>query len=200
MAGELPPFLDRAKKWLPATVYTNPSGVVWDLMSTEGVELDEARATSESLVEQFFGATATWTLEKWEDVLALPPPLPFQDDAERQSRIVSYLRGIGTANLYQITRIANAYQNGEVDVAEDFENARIVIYFKSIGGIPPNFNDLQHALREIVPAHITLVYEFRYFRWEQLDDHNWTWAQVDGDVAGGPPGAPVTWDEWDTLS
>lgn len=199
MTAPLVPFVERSQRWDNRVLYAL-STVYADHLASWGVEFDEARGDLSGLVDQFFTETASWSLTAWEAELGLPPPLTGQSDAERRARVGSYRRGIGTANLFTITRIANAYQNGQIDVADDPEHHRLIVYFISIGGIPPNFPDLQAALRDIVPAHVTITYEFRYFRWSQLDAHNWTWGQVDGTTPGGPAGAPLTWDEWDKLS
>ncbi|WP_219845415.1 hypothetical protein [Paenibacillus sp. AR247] len=48
-------------------------------------------------------------------------------------------------------------------------------------------NDVQKALREIVPAHLQLNFQFTYLRWEELDAADLSWEELEA--------LGMTWDE-----
>lgn len=173
-----------ALSYLPRRYET--SRFVQDLFQTEGIELDNFRDTLNQILDQFFARTATWALDRWEDELGLPPA-PDQPISERQDRIVSRLRGTGTATIRVIKEVAEAYDNGTIDVIEDHAAYTVLLRFVDTTGVPPNLNDLIAAVRAVLPAHLSLAYEFNYFLWDELDAQGWTWDELDA--------LNLTWDQ-----
>jgi len=172
------------KSYLPPLY--EKSRVMHALWDAEGQEFDALREAIWSTLDQTFVRTATWGLDRWEQELGLPPATG-QSDQERQDRIVSRLRGIGTATIKVVKHVAAAYENGAIDVIEDFPAHTITIRFVDTRGIPSNLADLQAALRAVVPAHLAITYEFRYLTWNELDSFTWDWDTLDA--------LGLTWDE-----
>lgn len=102
-----------------------------------------------------------------------------ETDSERRGRIKSKTRGYGTATIQAIKNVAESYDKGIIDVAEDFSTF-MVIRFVDTTGIPSNLDDLRAIVRELVPAHLSIGYEFNYFVWDELDSQGWTWDEFDG--------------------
>jgi hypothetical protein len=147
------------------------------ILQVQGAELDKLRQALDELLAQFFVDTATWGLSIWEQMLGLPPA----DDEtldERRDRIKSKIRGYGTATIRAIKNVAESYDKGIIDVAEDFSKYT-VIRFVDTTGIPSNIEDLKAIVRELVPAHLAIEYEYNYFIWDELDGKHWTWDQLD---------------------
>lgn len=166
--------------------YYETSRVMKTILQTEGIEFDKLRQALDETLNQFFVRTATWGLDKWEEEIGLPI-MPDQLEAERRNKIISRLRGYGTATILVVKQVAEAYDKGTIDVIEDFSCYSITIQFVDTAGIPPNLDDLKAAVRAVVPAHLEILYEFNYFLWDEMDIKAWTWDQLDA--------LALTWEE-----
>ncbi|WP_199615559.1 YmfQ family protein [Paenibacillus alkalitolerans] len=171
--------------------YYEASRVMRSLLQAEGAEVDKIRQALNETLDQFFARTATWGLNDWEEELGLAPATD-QPDSERRDRIVSRIRGTGTATIRVVKDVAESYDNGEIDVIEDYAAYIVTVRFVDTTGIPPNLEDLKAAVRAVLPAHLALEYEFNYFIYDELDAKNWTWDQVDSFA--------YTWDQWEVLN
>ena len=165
--------------------YYETSRVMRSILQAEGAEFDKLREALDETLNQFFVNTATWGLDQWEEELGLPIT-PDQLDAERRDKIISRLRGYGTATIYIVKNVAESYDKGAIDIVEDHAAYTITVHFVDTTGVPPNLDDLKAAVRAVVPAHLDILYEFNYFLWQELDSKNWTWDQLDA--------LALTWD------
>ncbi|MUT67821.1 DUF2313 domain-containing protein [Paenibacillus sp. NEAU-GSW1] len=131
------------------------------LYDSEGVEFDDLVEATNSNLDQIFVDTATWGLSRWEKELAIKPPAgqPFE---QRRSTIRSKMRGTGMITIKLIRSVAEAFHGGEIDVSTHPELYRVTIKFIDSVGIPPNLDDLKNVLRDIIPAHLDVVYTFSY--------------------------------------
>lgn len=178
MLGYLPPLYEGAR-------------VFQEFLQVQGAELDQMRDTLPQLLEQFFPQTATWGLDLWEEELGLPPAVG-QTDAERRSRILGRLRGYGTLTIKLLTQVAEAYDNGRVEVTPDFPAATMVIRFVDTRGVPSNIEDLQAEIRRLVPARYEVEFEFRYLTWDELDSMDLTWDELDA--------MQLTWEQFESMA
>lgn len=144
------------------------SRFVQDQSQNVGVELDDFRTAFTETLDQFFVNTATWGLDRWESELDLTPAQD-QPDAERRSRIISRLRGTGTATISIVKQVAESYDRGSIDVIEDFTAYEVTVEFVDTRGTPPNLDDLKKAVRAVVPAHLDLIYKLRYTLYQELN-------------------------------
>lgn len=167
---------ERLKRYLP--LYYEDVLEANGIMDAEGPEFDELMANIIDVLDQYFVDTATWGLADWERICDLPTD-PNKPLSQRRSVIKSKLRGAGTVTAELVKNVASAYTDGDVTVTEDFAKYRIVITFVSVYGIPPNIDDLERELRNLIPAHLGIAFEFRYMAWDELDGYGWTWADVD---------------------
>lgn len=156
------------------------------LAQVRGAEIDKLRQALDETLNQFFARTATWSLDDWEEELGLTPEPGFTD-AERQDRIVSKLRGYGTCTIGLTEQVAEAYDKGRIDAVQDHTIYQATIRFVDTGGVPPNIDDLKNAVREVVPAHLGIVYEYHYLLWNELDAKALTWDALDLEAK--------TWDQ-----
>lgn len=166
--------------------YYETSRVMRALLQAGGSEFDKLRQALNETLNQFFVNTAAWGLDRWEEELGLPIT-PDQPEAERRDKIISRLRGYGTATLYVVKNVAEAYDKGAIDIVEDHAAYTITIQFVDITGVPPNLDDLKAAVRAVVPAHLDILYEFNYFLWQEWDAKNETWDAFDA--------LALTWDQ-----
>lgn len=168
----------RMLSYLPPLYET--SRVMQGVLDAQGVEIDKLRQALTEVLDQFFVRTATWGLDRWEEELGLSPAAN-QPISERRDRIVSRIRGYGTVTVALVKEVAESYDKGTVDVIPDPATYTVTIRFVDTMGVPPNIDDLKAAVRAVLPAHLDVKYEFRYFLWSDLDALN------------------ITWDDWDAL-
>lgn len=140
-------------------------------------ELTEIYTAIENTVNQFFAPTATEEgLRSWEDLLDIPRNLAL-DFEQRREVITAKLRGSGTTTVQLVKEVAESFAYGEVEVTEKNSKYTITIKFVGQKGIPSNLEGLKKALREIVPAHLDLEYEFTYTTWGEHKQKR-TWGQL----------------------
>jgi hypothetical protein len=179
MLGYLPP-------------YYQESSVMRGLLEAWGGELDLVRAALEAVLEEWFARSATWTLDRWEDELGLAPA-PLGDEGRRE-RILARLRAGRTATPGVVASVAAAFANGEIALIEDFPGYRVIVRFMSETGIPARLGEVQAALRELVPAHLEIAYEFNWLLWLELN------VLKGLDLGEVPPVQAYTWAELETLT
>jgi hypothetical protein len=69
---------------------------------------------------------------------------------------------VGTITVALIKNVAESFANGTVSVTEDNVNYTVRIRYISTIGVPPNLPDIEAALRDIIPAHLAIAYDFRF--------------------------------------
>lgn len=93
-----------------APIYGEARVALW-LFQVIGAELDMTRQWTQETAEQVVPHTATWSLDYWEDELALPRD-PSLDTAQRRERILTYLRTRAPMNPHNLAKVASAAANG----------------------------------------------------------------------------------------
>ncbi|OPA80227.1 phage portal protein [Paenibacillus selenitireducens] len=153
------------KSYLPS--YLSGSEILGAMLDTEAVEVSDVNTSIEDVLNQFYIDTATWGLDRWEKMCGIATDLSKPLD-QRRSVIKSKLRGIGTVTVEHVKNVAEAFANGEVDVAEDVAHHMIIVTFVGKLGRPPNMDDIKNALRDIIPAHLGIEYVFKYYLYNDL--------------------------------
>ncbi|WP_042348239.1 YmfQ family protein [Bacillus massiliigorillae] len=161
-----------------------------EIIRVESEMIDQLNADIQDLLLQFSVETATWGLSRWEKLCGIKTDESKPID-QRRSVVRSKLRGIGTVTVDLVKNVAESYLNGEVEVVENSAEYTILIRFVGKLGIPPNLDDIKNALREIIPAHLLIDYEFTFTTWDRFDSFNYTWDQIDA--------LNKTWDEVEVM-
>ena len=136
----------------------------------------------EDCARQLVISTATWSLPLWERAYGIPtePDKPLE---ERRSKVRAKLQGAGTTTVDTVKQLAAAFSGGEVEVRE-LPGFVVEVAFTGTLGAPPNVDDLTSAILEVLPAHLSLRYRYRYTTWADLQGKKWsqvkgkTWAQI----------------------
>lgn len=152
-----------------------------EILSVEDVEFSRLNASIDDLLLQFNVSTATWGLREWERICGIATDNG-KTVSERRSNVKARLRGYGVVTVEHIKSISDGYYGGQTDIVERFADYTIVIKFTSSYGIPPNLSDLQEVLREIIPAHLVIEYEFKFVTYDILKQ---TYATYDVVAATG---------------
>lgn len=173
-----PGIFDRMRRYVPREVYAENS-LLMALLQVEAAEFDTIRQNLIDVQFQRWTETVSgWGLAYWENLLNLHPAATDTDDV-RRARIQAARRGVGPPTRSNIESLATIFQNGEIDLIEDYAAFNVIIRFASALGIPSNLADFQNYIRSIVPAHLTLTYLFVYTTWQQWDAHNLLWSGTD---------------------
>ncbi|HWP96400.1 MAG TPA: putative phage tail protein [Syntrophomonadaceae bacterium] len=148
------------------------------VIDTWGAEFDAEKALMLFIIDQLFATSASaWGLDYWEEDLGLVS-YPGKPDDQRRSVILSKLLGVGTVTLYMIKIVANSYENGAVEIDNHPETYSFIVRFMDVMGIPPNLTDLQNTIEEIKPAHLAVIYEFKYLTYDGLKASGHTYDQL----------------------
>lgn len=146
-------------KYLPS--FYVDSKEVLNIQKSIEIENDELQLAIKDLLDQLFVPTATWGLDYWERYLHIEVDRT-EAYENRRSRVMTRLRGQGTITKEMIKNVCRSFVGGEVEVIEDNANYTFIIRFIDTRGIPANLNYLKDALQEIKPAHLKVLYRFKY--------------------------------------
>lgn len=151
------------------------------IIDTESAQIEKLNADAEDVLNQFFIDTATWGLANWEAFCGLPTD-ESKPISQRRELLKSKVRGVGTVTVGLIKSVAESYNNGQVDVIEDNANYTVTIKFVSTYGVPDNLDDIQKALRDIIPAHLAVNFSFMFVTYDTAKS---TYVNYDAIVATG---------------
>ena len=63
--------------------------------------------------------------------------------------------------------------------SSDLETGYVRVIFPNVAGVPPEFEQIQGIILDILPCHLEVEFYFRYQTWEECEAFGWTWAQVE---------------------
>jgi hypothetical protein len=129
-----------------------------EITKVEGKQFADLTLHIQDALNQFFIDKSTWGVEKWEEILEIPTDSS-KPIEQRRSLVKAKRRGTGKVDSRLIKNVADAYTNGAVEVLFD---GKIHVKFTSFYGVPSNLEDLEHALRVVIPSHLGLVFEYSY--------------------------------------
>lgn len=115
----------------------------------------------ESLLKNCFVPTSDFSLSLWERLIGLKDGTGFTN-AERRSNILAKLNSEQTLTYTAFSEIVNSFEYGNILIIEGYNNYQITLKFIDENGIPSNLDDFKARIREVVPAHIDILYEDTY--------------------------------------
>ena len=130
-------------------------------MSSQSAEHSFIKESIEDLVNNLYVNTATWGLDYFEEKLGLQIDKS-KSYEERRERIKAKKIGTGTTTVKMIKDTALAFDCGEIDITEMYNDYIFKIKFISQKGRPKNLEDFKSAMDEIKPAHLAYILEFMY--------------------------------------
>lgn len=95
----------------------------------------------------------------WEKHLNIIPTA-IQSAEDRNAKIQAKYLSNGHNEIKLIQRVCDGWQNGEIEA--DFVEGKIKIEFVASFGIPDDLDSLKDAIEEIKPAHLPLMWVYRY--------------------------------------
>ena len=130
-------------------------------MSSQSIEHNFIKESINDLVNNLYVNTATWGLDYFEEKLGLQTDKS-KSYEERRERIKAKKRGNGTTTIKMVKDTALAFDCGEIDITEMYNDYIFKIKFISQKGRPKNLEDFKSAIDEIKPAHLAYILEFMY--------------------------------------
>lgn len=130
-----------------------------ELVRVEAKQLALLDNWTDELVEQQFVETATWGLARWEKIFGIETDTSKPLD-QRRSVIKSKIRGAGVVTKTMVKSVAESWYNGETEVTEG--PLIVTVKFLSNYGVPSNLKDVEKALRDIIPAHLGIEFDFKF--------------------------------------
>ena len=179
MLSEMPPY------------YQTSRVMTEGILEPEGKQFDELYGAILSVAAQFFARTATWGLNIWEYELGITRLSATETINERRDRIIAKERASGTATIWTIENAARSYNSGSIQAIPDPIEGVVIIRFIDARGIPSNIEDFKKNMREIIPSHFEIIYDYNLLTWNEFDAFNLTWDQFDA--------LNITWDELEVL-
>lgn len=70
--------------------------------------------------------------------------------------------------------------------AAEVDTGHLQVTFPDVGGVPPEFDQIQKIVLDILPCHLEVEFYFRYLTWAECEKNNYTWQLVEA--------AGHTWD------
>lgn len=137
------------------------SDFVRSYMSSQSVEHNFIKESIDDLVNNLYVDTATWGLDYFEEELGLKTDKS-KTYEERRERIKAKKIGNGTTTIKMIKDTALAFECGEVEVTEMYNDYVFKLKFVSQKGMPKNIEDFKDAIDEIKPAHLAYILEFMF--------------------------------------
>jgi hypothetical protein len=176
------------KRYLPW--YYAPGARTRRLSQVVALEIQSLRDAVLDVTNQTYARQSTWTMPQQESDygLSIESDTPIE---QRQDRLVSAMRQLGTADLQRIKAICESYVFGTVDVIPDFANYTIIVQFKSTQGIPANLADLQAQVRSRIPPPIDILYWTKFTRYGEIKAASRTYGDLKS--LGLTYGAIKTW-------
>jgi hypothetical protein len=143
------------------------SDFVKSYMSSQSVEYNFIKESIDDLVNNLYVDTATWGLDYFEEELGLKTDKS-KTYEERRERIKAKKIGNGTTTIKMIKDTALAFDCGEVEITEMYNDYAFKLKFVSEKGRPKNLDDFKNAIDEIKPAHLAYILEFIFNTHQQL--------------------------------
>ena len=147
--------------------FYHDSDFVKSYMSSQSIEHNFIKESIDDLVNNLYVDTATWGLDYFEEELGLKTDKS-KSYEERRERIKAKKRGNGTTTIKMLKDTALAFECGEVEVTEMYNDYMFKLKKKKKKGMPKNIEDFKDAIDEIKPAHLAYILEFMFNTHQQL--------------------------------
>lgn len=151
-----------------------------DLLIAPGSHLDLIKEKKEYLKKEFlFSTMSLERIEKLEKELAYKTKNSTLEG--KRLELENRWKSNSKCDLELIQMTINTFSNIKAQVK--FIDASIAIKFSSLG-VPANIKELTVAIKEIKPAHLDLIFYYKYRIWRELKPKKWrdlkkyTWKET----------------------
>ncbi|WP_417044018.1 hypothetical protein [Dysosmobacter sp.] len=142
-----------------------------------GSELDAASGTLDYAEREGNTATAQGEgLDRRESLFARRPAAVTAED--RRAAIAALLQIDGdslTPSAIDATLRGCGIKARAIEMGG--QNVRVI--FPEVAGVPPEFEQIQKIILDILPCHLGVEFYFRYLTWAECERAGYTWAEVE---------------------
>lgn len=143
-----------------------------------GDAFDQAEAVLEEVCREACLATAEdWGLEQTAALFRRRPPSP---SVRTLREALAALLRIG-GDSFTLEAINDTISGCGINakVEETGQAGTVEVSFPQVPGIPPNFEEIQTIIEDILPAHLVIQYHYWYLIWEQLEEKFSCWQDIE---------------------
>lgn len=138
--------------------YLQESRLFFYLMNAKALGYDRVYDKLDDLALQLSPLTATWGLIYWEESVGLVMN-PGESYEQRRPKVLARLQNYENFGAPMIHRIAAGFGE-EIRVYVDSAECLVTVVFQR--GVPTFLTDFQHAVNNIIHAHLGTEYKFEY--------------------------------------
>lgn len=138
-------------------VYRNDNWI-GELFNAAGIEINSIGDLLDEINNQYFFDTAEdWGLKLYENELGITSGKTIDG---RRAVVEAKWKSGGKVDIEQLQAVADSWKNGDIEVT--FVDGKIHIQFIGEYGVPDDLEALYNAMDEVKPAHLAIVYVFKY--------------------------------------
>ncbi len=137
-----------------------------DIFNSAGLDLDNLKDNLQDMLDQYDFSKMTWAIPILEDMLNFKTnsSAPTED---KRSQLTAKYRSNGKADIQLLQAIVDSWKNGDCDVK--FVGGKIQIQFVGEFGVPDDLEGLQKAIDTVKPAHLAIMYSFKYLTISEVE-------------------------------
>lgn len=140
-----------------------------EIFTAYGYQLEELELSIDALVNEFFIASATFSLPMWCSFAGIDYDSDLPIDIIR-SNILAALKAKETTTVEVIKNIVESYSNGTCEVIEHYGRYQFTIKFVGIVGVPKKIGEIRKIIDKLKPAHLNYDFEFKYITWGDTNE------------------------------
>ena len=142
---------------------------ITDIINSIGIQTDLAKVKTKSLEEwSIFQKMNLDAVLLWENFLNLSLENTWTIE-DRRERIIYILNSTRIFTPMFLTEQSKRFENGEINITEEFTNFHFIINFLSTIGPPSNLDNYLEMVNTNKPAHLTYEYHLRYRTHKELE-------------------------------
>lgn len=146
------------------------------LTNADAAEVIRLRAYLDNLLDNFYVPSADNLLDRWEHEVGIET-IPQRSTDSRRHFIEAKLRGKGTTTKKTLKEIADSFYESEV--IERPREHEVEVKIVGRRGRPKNVEDMDEAIGNVIPAHLTHNITFTFLPWSELDMIRRSWDEAE---------------------
>lgn len=152
------------------------------IFNTEVSESVRLHASAIDVLNQFYIQTATWGLDRWEELFDIETDYSISFD-DRRSSLLERIEGYYLITPQILTGITWKHPMYGSEIIQDFPNYKVTIKITEIRAIqesldPKKFQKFINKIRALIPAHLQLEIDFTWAPWGEFLDADIRWGDV----------------------
>lgn len=165
-------YLSEMTKYLP--LYERKSNIFKIILLSSDREFRLIEQQKNVAERNMFIDTVIEDLALYERDLAIKTQQDLKYDQRREQITARTRAAFDQTTLQTIKNVASAFSNGEVDIHKTSVPGVYECEFIGTIGIPNNMAGLQEAIDLILPAHLEMIYKYKFQTWSNWSNKQWS--------------------------